>query len=239
MEHETEHAAGCEFCVEMQDLEASRFRSIYGSTLASRVVRETAHFIVVPTIGQIVAGAMLVIPREHVETLADVADHTDELLELANECRQIFGENIVFEHGARASTGSGCGVDHAHLHVVPMPVACTLRELLPAAPRVPSVADALRGLKGAREYLMVRDTRGDVSVLDLTNHDGREYPSQYFRRRVVEILKLDAHWDWRRYTAPEENLLRAVEAYGNGDQCVNADQRARMRSRVVASNREA
>ena len=36
-------------------------------------------------------------------------------------------------------------------------------------------------------------------------------PSQWIRRRVVEWMELDAHWDWGAYNATLEQLRLATE----------------------------
>src|SRR5687767_8976601 len=94
-------ADACEFCAELRNPQASRFGVMYASLLTTRVVRETPSFVVLPTVGQMFAGSMLIIPREHVETLAGFESATGELISLMeslNADLARFGDVVTFEH---------------------------------------------------------------------------------------------------------------------------------------------
>ena len=205
----------CEFCAELHDTRDSRFGMMYGDVVASRVVSETSSFVVVPTIGQMFAGSMLVIPRRHVETLAGFGNLNEltSLLRSLNAALSRFGDVISFEHGARSTTGGSCGIYHAHLHCVPTPRAVSSEELLPRGEVVADLAEGMRILSDASQYLIVHDSSGVTRYLDLSFGGGREYGSQYFRRRIAQVLDAPVEWDWRKYTVPETFLLDTVAAF--------------------------
>jgi diadenosine tetraphosphate (Ap4A) HIT family hydrolase len=213
-------AEACEFCAELTNPQASRFGAMYGSVLRSRVVRETSSFVVVPTVGQMFPGSMLVIPRKHIETLAGFGlatdgRATDELISLMDSLNaelSQFGDVVSFEHGARADTGASCGIYHAHLHCVPTPRVLRAEELLPRGQQVRGFGEGLRMLADASQYLIVRDSKG-VTRLHDQSHGAGEYGSQYFRRRIAQVLDAPVEWDWRTYVAPEPFLLETVAAF--------------------------
>jgi len=62
----------CEFCQELQGLPGNRFGAMYAGIAASRIVAQTEHFVVLPTIGQLFAGSLLILPRVHKETCAEL-----------------------------------------------------------------------------------------------------------------------------------------------------------------------
>ncbi len=205
----------CEFCDEIRDPRRSRFGAIYGGELTSRTVRETPSFVVLPTLGQIFACSMLVVPRRHVETLAGFADGQGELIGLMGELEDRLsatGHVVFFEHGARCTTNGGCGIYHAHLHCVPLPREVEASELLPKGARVEGIAEGWRLLAESDHYLLVRDSAGETRYVDVGG-DTHEYGSQYFRRRITEVLEVSVEWDWRKYTLPEPLLFQSIRAF--------------------------
>lgn len=203
----------CEFCAEFQTDGPSRFRSAYEGIASHRVLARSAHFVAVPTIGQMLEGSVLVLPVKHHETCAALGDEArSEMLELVGEmvvrCSRM-GSPVVFEHGATSASGGGCGIHHAHLHIVPLPHAIAPLELFPeAASEVADLATAWRTLSGSSHYLMIGDgTR--VLTRDLTTRPG-EFPSQFFRRRLADVLGLETDWDWRRYPLVESSMVRVL-----------------------------
>src|SRR5262249_38676442 len=87
---------------------------------------------VLPSLGSLVPGWLLVVPRVEALTIRDLPAH--ERAELLSLARAMAGAGMgiqpyVFEHGpSKASTSMGCGVDQAHLHTVGLN-----RDLLSAA----------------------------------------------------------------------------------------------------------
>lgn len=81
----------------------------------------------------------MIVPKEHTLSMAQSAvKYSVELEELLREVQQKieahFGPTTVFEHGATyEDTTFGCGIDHAHLHVVPLPNNIALRVLAESA----------------------------------------------------------------------------------------------------------
>ncbi|HZG07951.1 MAG TPA: hypothetical protein VEZ70_03115 [Allosphingosinicella sp.] len=174
---------------------------------------ETEHFVVMPTIGQLFRGSMLVLPRRHVETSArlvpDLIDGLSDVVEqVASESRE-FGEPVIFEHGAISCTGGSCGIYHAHIHVVPLPEAVDPAEFLPShAHSAGGLREALEALTRSDNYLLFGAGGafrfGDVGDL------GFNPPSQYFRRVLAARFGVDRPWDWRAVSAPEPDLMHSL-----------------------------
>lgn len=86
---------------------------------------DTDLFTVVPSLGAIVPGWLLVVPKGHTICAGAMAqDHRSELEVVvhnaAEAMRAEFGRVIIFEHGP-SQTGQqlGCSIDHTHIHLVP------------------------------------------------------------------------------------------------------------------------
>lgn len=210
----------CEFCQELQALPGNRFQEIYRDIVDSRIVAQTSHFVAMPTIGQIFPGTTLILPRKHEETCAGLSVALrQELLALTFKVMATvthFGEPTFFEHGATKCTGGGCGIYHAHLHVVPLPERTHPKALFPQhVGSATNLGSALSALHACDHYLLIGNDEGVVFA------DVRELPfipaSQYFRRQLVEQFGVWKSWDWRDSVGPEADVLATITAFGVQD----------------------
>ncbi|MBZ5610322.1 MAG: HIT domain-containing protein [Acidobacteriia bacterium] len=91
----------------------------------SRICLETKDFVVFPSVSPMSGGHVLLLPRVHVTRLADLPDGQCQQLRLCvdqatDRLRERFGQTCyLFEHGV-ATGGTACGIDHAHLHLLPL-----------------------------------------------------------------------------------------------------------------------
>lgn len=207
----------CEYCEELRTPSASRFGQLYAGVADSRVVVRTPSFVVIPTLGQLFRGSLLVLPTSHVETLAALKpEQLGELEDLVDHLRtklSDFGHPVFFEHGSTQEAAGSCGIYHAHLHVVPLSRPLLPEDLLPNAKQSsPSLATMLCSLRHSKHYLLAGDASRSVAahVTDMPGAPG----SQYFRRRLAAQFELQQSWDWRLVAAPEADLLSTLEAFG-------------------------
>ncbi len=217
----------CEFCEEFHHPFSSRFGQIYAPFVKNRVVARRGNFVAMPTIGQLFPGSLLVMPMTHVETMASLPESA--LLDLAafiTDLETVIGQNdpvIAFEHGAHCTTGGGCGVYHAHLHLVPVPIPVSIDDLLlnkedlQFSKLATSISTGLQSLMSSPEYLLFRDCDYRVRFLELSTLSHKRYPSQYFRRALVEHFSLDHSWDWRTYQEPEQYLYDTINMFRNAN----------------------
>lgn len=157
----------------------------------------------VPSIGAYLEGWLLVVPYRHTIALADLTEcERIEFDMLAHEAEQLvigrYGRTVMFEHGpAMRGRSAGCGVDHAHLHIVP--INMVLHEAVttdedgrklewrPATQPWDAHIEHSIGL----DYLFVREVDG-TAWLTATP----AAPSQLFRRAIAEYLG-EQNWDWK------------------------------------------
>lgn len=80
-------------------------------------------FIAMASIGALIEGWSLIIPKEHQLSMKNVYDKlefTDFLKTVIPLLVQQYGSLISFEHGSnKEGSITACGTDHAHLHLVP------------------------------------------------------------------------------------------------------------------------
>ena len=201
-------APSCRFCT----IAAGR-----GSRWSDSVLLETESYVVIASIGALVPGWAMVVPRLHTLNLsggfsdpefAELRLRTSALLAHAYPSTTI----RLFEHGAQAGTSPvGCGVDHAHLHLVPLQqslVPWLTRQADPADWRslpLSSVPKAVR----EREYLLYSDDTESVNP-----HCWLSLPtkpvSQFFRRIVAAAQNTPENYDYRAH--PFLNNVAATQA---------------------------
>ncbi len=217
----------CEFCEEFHHRCRSRFAQIYAPFVKDRVVARHGIFVAMPTMGQLFPNSLLVLPASHVETMASLpASELSDLTTFLTALEKVIGQNrpvVAFEHGARCTTGGGCGIYHAHVHLVAVPAHVSVDDLLPPEMDSRSYRSAssfiagLRDLRSSPEYLIVRDSNYLIRFVDISLSSGKRYPSQYFRRVLTEFFKLDHPWDWRRYQGPEQYLFDTINMFRNAN----------------------
>ncbi len=170
------------------------------------VVAETEHLVAVPSVGPLIPGWLLVIPKKHALSFGAIDAGTLAVLmadiqRIATGWSDLFGPLTWFEHGpAEARTSAGCGIDHAHMHLVPtgqLDLLTGAHELL--APKL--VFSEIAGLEAAAtpvaagdSYLYLR-TPDECSWLA----SSRDIPSQAFRRVIAAQQGSPAEYDWKTY----------------------------------------
>ena len=153
----------------------------------------------VPTIGPLVNGWVLLIPRRSALNARCLPPgHLNRLASSIAAARARLaasGEVFFFEHGA-TTIGSdlACGVDQAHVHVVPLQF-----DLLSAAlaTRVGSdwfTVDPVRpwsDIDQDRPYYIVSNTQEAYAAYP------RAKQPQFFRQVIASRIGASSHWDYR------------------------------------------
>lgn len=204
----------CDFCKEIEGIKASSFYQIYGNKAGSRIIYQDDSFFVVPTIGQLFKHSLLILPKNHVESLSELKN--EELKSLQRVFKKLkeslkkYGSIVGFEHGAKSCTSGGCGIYHAHLHLVPLPYEISMFDFFKQKYLVSSsLVSGLNRLVDAQEYLLAINPDNTCGTLNLSE-SLEKYPSQYFRRKLSEHFGLEGSWDWRKYNSPEPWLVDSI-----------------------------
>jgi diadenosine tetraphosphate (Ap4A) HIT family hydrolase len=184
---------GCRFC------DVARRA---GSSPSDSVLFATANYSVVASVGAIVPGWLLILPRQHSLNLA--GQYADEELTrlrraVARRVTTEFGSPArMFEHGsAHTGSGTGCGIDHAHMHLVPL--SASLLPFMRGEHHLawePTRMSQIRPLPAGEEFLFYcddperPDPNGYIAMLAAPR-------SQFFRRMVARSLGREEHYDYR------------------------------------------
>jgi len=165
---------------------------------------ESDNFVVVPSLGSIVAGWSLIVPRRHFVAIGALPrPYLPELehlkLRTTKFLESAFGPCCAFEHGPyEPSRPIGCGVDHAHLHIVPLPfdLLNTSAAFLPKDIRwSPGDFDScVQAFDAGADYLYVEQPIGEGRI---ALHS--QIPSQAFRRVIATSVGQPDSYDWRSF----------------------------------------
>lgn len=176
----------------------------------------TERFAAVPSLGSLVPGWTLIVPRHPMLSLRELSESArQELLELHERVAgtvATFGTPFAFEHGsALAGSVMGCGVDQAHLHVVPLEF-----DLLQLA--LGSSDEEISWARTSESPLTKLPEEGEyICIWKVGRTDGavgsvRNPVSQWMRRVIAQQLGMDAQWNYR--TSPHlKNIQKTIRQF--------------------------
>ena len=180
---------------------------------------ESQNFVAVPTVGALVEGWLLIVPRTPILSFARISPPLFSELgiflnEIVPAIESVYGPVSLFEHGpAFATSKVGCGVDYAHLHLVP--VDCNLIEgAKQIAPwirwgRVASIEDVSRFTSNNEGYWFVQQPfAGGECYVGLSSNT--EPVSQLFRKVIANHIGRPFDFDWKAYCG-EDVIAATVE----------------------------
>ena len=165
---------------------------------------ESPNFIVLPSLGALVEGWLLLVPKKHFICMGALPDSVaSEMHEMKNflcsVLQQYYGEICAFEHGpSRANLNVGCGVDHAHLHIVPVAfdLASAVTSFLPEDTfwSEAGLEECRASFGRGEDYLYLEQPIGAGRIA--THH---AFESQLFRRAIAARIGALTQFNWREY----------------------------------------
>ncbi|MBI5498936.1 MAG: HIT domain-containing protein [Deltaproteobacteria bacterium] len=184
----------------------------------NRLLFRSRYCVVAPTLGAIVEGWLLVISRDHCLSVGSLPSQAFQDLRAMVEAvvevvARRYGPPTVFEHGpAKAGLDSGCGVDHAHVHVVPLPFSLggaadragpSRLEWQPSLPNLGSLPSLHRA---RRSYLYLHEPQ-QPPVHSLAPN----LPCQFLRRVIAREVGIPGEFDYHVHSH-ETNVRRTIDA---------------------------
>lgn len=188
---------------------------------------ESQNFVAIPSLGSLLEGWLLITPRRHFISTGALPESLGAELsafrcEVSAHLEMIYGDICAFEHGPFApNRQAGCGVDHAHVHLVPL--SFDLVEI--ARPLMPSDttwtrafwSDCKSAFDRRLDYLFVEQPVGEgrIAVAD-------RFGSQILRRAIATAIGNADSFDWREH--PNHNnidrTIRSVSAASRAELAV-------------------
>lgn len=189
----------CCLCTEFQTGKTPPF--ISGPTqIGNRVVHESTSFVAFPSLSPLRTGHVLISPKHHISSLAQLSEaHLPEFTRFVNSVTasitRLYGDVVLFEHGVGFTQHGGCGITHAHLHVLPLGLAAlsalttqVCREH--GRPPLASFPNIILRTPPTQSYLILG------SALTRLRQFVGSFPSQYLRRKLAPFYGLH-NTDWR------------------------------------------
>ncbi|MFD3440897.1 TIR domain-containing protein [Streptomyces sp. NPDC058685] len=196
---EAETAPPCLLCDVLHDADTTPFRGLFErAELPRELLAETDGFVVVADVAPLTRGHVLIVPDEHALSMSALPTASLETLEMLRRhvtsvIREGYASEVVaFEHGmCDPAVRSSCGIDHAHLHVLPLEQSVTegFRERF-ACREIGSLSDLPQANEAQEEYLLLIDQEG-------THHFAptQVSTSQYFRKMIADRTG-ELLWKW-------------------------------------------
>ena len=179
---------------------------------------ESENFKVIPSLGSLVEGWLLIVPKNHYISFGHIEDtalyeEAQFVLEyVCQKVKSIYGDFVVFEHGA-IDCGSvvGCGVDYAHIHIVPVSVDLQTESQRYIADILwtdyPSLEHTKYFVASGSSYLLLKTDENNFKIGVSEN-----IPSQTFRKIIAEKIGLKDEFDWKKYFF-ENNILKTINQF--------------------------
>ena len=204
----------CVFCRELNGSRKTNFARLYPE-IGSRIIAQTDEFVAFPCIGQLTKGHFLITPRQHICTMAQSTLQRDsdfsKISALILEVHNLLGfdpqESLYFEHGALDEKNGGCGIYHAHLHVLPSSGFVDGKKFFGASKcfTTKTLEHSYSLAPTNKPYAVIGSAQHSYHCYELDN----ALPSQFLRKNVATTLNI-TNWDWRN-SKREPALLRILE----------------------------
>ncbi|WP_448657766.1 hypothetical protein ACPVPU_09845 [Sphingomonas sp. CJ99] len=189
-----------------------------GDTAYDRPLLETKDWIVAPTLGAIVPGWLLVIPRRAATSFREWTARSglvplSAVVDVAAHLGLAMNEIIWFEHGpATAGTVVGCGLDYAHMHMIIRPqfdfdaFAATAHAMTDLEWHNSEAHDAYTRV-GTSSYFIAGS--GDSAMIAT---EVETAGSQFFRRVAASLIEDGESWDYRSHPH-SKNIQGTIEMF--------------------------
>lgn len=179
---------------------------------------ESENFIAIPSLGSLVEGWLLIVPRQHfISTGALTADLREEFTsfkqDVSDRLSAVYGDICAFEHGPCAPRRQvGCGVDHAHVHLLPLGfdlVAAATRSMPGLTWQRASWSECNHVVAQELDYLFVEQPLG-VGRIAVAGQFG----SQVLRRAIASGVGRPEEFNWRSHRQ-ELNIEKTINRFSS------------------------
>ena len=222
----------CTFCAKLDRRSVELKPCIW-----DQVLFESPNFVVVPTVGAITEGWLLIVPRRHYLCFGGLEKELlPELDTLRNDVGRVleacYGPVAIFEHGpAEPKQPVGCSVDHAHLHILSttLDLFGGVRDVFPQDlcwKALNDFSDLMAVHKSGLPYLYVEQPIGTARW---ASHP--DFESQIFRKVIARNVGTPERFDWRDF--PEQPIVESTVATIKA--CLSANQTVALDSAAAAA----
>lgn len=171
---------------------------------------------VTPTLGALVPGWLLVVPRCPAFCVAGLSPtERNQILKAVDAVKERLATGrervFFFEHGARTvGSALGCGADQAHVHVTKLPfdlVTTVLNGYDDLDWKLLDNTDPWSGIDCDAEYFLVSDFNAAYVAYP------QQVQSQFFRKVIAGQTARSDEWDYRVFEH-ERNARATIRLFG-------------------------
>lgn len=185
------------------------FCNLEKNKIENTILDEKNHFYILPTVGSLVDGYILVVSKRHINSMSELTkNEMDEYNFIIEKYRNIFRDiygkyPIVFEHGSPVSDNSirANSVIHAHSHIVNH---AYLDE--------PKIIKRLN----FKPIQRIEDIKSNENYIMYINNNNFKYVtynfepiSQLMRKLIAKDLKYEDKFDWKKEKFMD-NIIKTI-----------------------------
>lgn len=181
----------------------------------NRPIYKSENFFVMPTVGEFIKGYLLVIPAEHVMSIAEMnLNYREELLNVISDIELLLKltypiTNVLVWENGTGNSGKGkakTSIVHSHVHMAPSNLTATSIQDIQKFPLKKISYDELFSY-GNHSYLLIRGSY--FNEWWITDCPDLYIPRQHIRQLVADEYELEGDcWNWR--TNPFVYLINAT-----------------------------
>lgn len=185
------------------------FCNLEKNKIENTILDEKNHFYILPTVGSLVDGYILVVSKRHINSMSELTkNEMDEYNFIIEKYRNIFRDiygkyPIVFEHGSPVSDNSirANSVIHAHSHIVNH-----------------AYLDELKIIKrlNFKPIQRIEDIKSNENYIMYINNNNFKYVtynfepiSQLMRKLIAKDLKYEDKFDWKKEKFMD-NIIKTI-----------------------------
>lgn len=170
-----------------------------------RLVFESMNFMIIATLGQILEGYVLIVPKRHTICFGEFSDQEMEEVALLKQkvkgaIASAYRQNpIFFEHGV-----VGQSVKHAHMHAVPTDTDLFQKIVadFPDYQRITSLTSLQEVFQREGPYLYYENAEGQMFLFHIF-----KWP-QYLRIVLAEAVGMPERADWKKMDQILDSAIR-------------------------------
>ena len=209
----------CVFCRELNGHLDTNFAKIYPE-LRNRCILSSKTFAIMPCIGQLNETHCLIIPKQHTSCFLEFNNaYIDKITGLISRFAYTFkgkGKLLIFEHGVMGPEEGGCGIYHAHLHLIMIHNDIDFK--------IVHTFDNPQFFDSLDKFLSfeMNNSAKPPYIFIGTPNEGFYFetcssnlPSQYLRCKI-SVLIGNSEWDWRKY-GKQQSLYNTLKLFDNSN----------------------
>ena len=177
--------------------------------IENTIICETENFFVIPSVGSLVDGYLIIVTKRHINSLSELDEKTKReyenlIFRIINIFEKIYGKTpILFEHGSPnfQNSMSATSIVHAHSHIVNFEFK-TEKEILEKYNF--EIIDSFDEV-AKKNYIYFQNGHGEKFVSYKF-----ESVSQLMRILIANELKKEEEYNWREFDF-KENIVSMLE----------------------------